>query len=122
MRDRATARAVLAMAGPRGVVLLSPPDAAYAMGAAWFLAVVAGAEDRAMLDCGDAGGHALAALRLGCRAVVLDPGAGTFAAVAAAAAEIGAVVLPVAPPAFDPGRQGLRQAATRARLAAWLAA
>jgi len=126
------ARAALDAAGPRGVVLLSAPGAAGGMGAAWFLALVAQASGGsgeagppphwAVLDCGDAPGFALAALRAGARWLVLDPGVPAFPAVAAAAAEIGAEVWPARPPALDLGRIVLKGQGGRghARLAEWL--
>jgi hypothetical protein len=128
------ARAALELAMPeRGVALLSAPAAAGNMGVAWFLALVSqaleglDAADRpphwAVLDCGDAPGFALAALRAGARLLVLDPAVPAFGAVAAAAAEIGAEVWPERPPALDLGRLDPRRAAGprgRVRLAEWL--
>ncbi len=74
-----------------------------------------------MLDCGDAPGFALAALRAGVRAIVLDPACPAFPAVAGAAAEIGAALLTARPaPALDLGRVELRRAAGRALLVRWL--
>lgn len=131
VHDAAGAAAALALAGPRGVLLLSAPGAAAGLGPAWFLGMVARAAAgqaltpgpvEAALDCGDAPGHALAALRAGARLLVLDGACPAHAAVAAAAAERGARVLPARPaPALDlrgidPARPG-----GRARLAAWLA-
>lgn len=74
------ARAALAAATRRDcpIVLYSAEGAAAYAGAAWFSAVVAAARSdyptarcEAVLDCGDHAGLALAALRLGCRAIVL---------------------------------------------------
>lgn len=100
------------------------------MGAAWFLALVAQAADAAAppphwaaLDCGNAPGFALAALRAGARLLVLDPVVPAFPAVASAAAELGAEVWPERPPALDLGRLDLRRAdgpRGRLRLAEWL--
>lgn len=122
------AEAALAAAGPGGVLLLSAPGAAGFAGPAWFLAMVAeaaarhpGVPHRAALDCGDAAGTALAALRAGARLLVLDGACPAFAAVAAAAREAGAAILPERPPALDLGRLDLRRRADMARLAAWLA-
>ena len=79
------AQAALAAAAEAGVpvVLVSAPWAAAAVGAPWFLAVVATARAafpavaaEAVLDCGDAPGLALAALRLGAGVVRLAPGPG----------------------------------------------
>jgi hypothetical protein len=122
----AEARAALAAAGPRGVLLLSAPGAGGYAGAAWFLGVVAAAAKpgvplHAALDCADAAGTALAALRAGARLVVLDGACPGFAAVASAAAEIGAVLLPARPPSLDLAGLDLRRRDDLARLAAWLA-
>ena len=131
VHDAAGARAARALAGPRGVLLLSGPGAAGSLGAAWFLALVRRAEAGvgpsgapphwAALDCADAPGPALAALRAGARLLVLDPACPAFGAVAAAAAEVGAEVWPARPaPALDLRDLDLRRPAARARLAAWL--
>ncbi len=127
VHDPAQAEAALAAAGPRGVLLLSAPGAAGSLGAAWFLALVAraaaawpGARHWAALDCGDAPGHALAAIRAGARLLILDPACPAFPAVAAAAAEAGAVVWPVRPPALDLRRLDPQHPGGRAKLAAWL--
>mgnify|MGYP001189045833 CR=1 FL=1 len=123
----AQARAALAAAGPRGVLLLSAPGAAGFAGAAWLLGLVAaaaarpGVAHRAALDCADAPGTALAALRAGVPLLVLDGACPGFAAVAAAAREVGATVLPDRPPSLDLGTLDLRRRADLARLSAWLA-
>ncbi len=133
------ARAALEAAEPRrGVVLLSPPGAAGSMGAAWFLALVAQAREAAeraatplpppfpphwaALDCGNAPGFALSALRAGARLLVLDPAAPAFPAVTAAATGLGAEVWAERPPALDLGRLDLRsdKGRGRVRLAEWL--
>ena len=105
------------------------------MGAAWFLALVAQAREGlgadpprpppphwAVLDCGNAPGFALSALRAGAPVLVLDPAVPAFSAVAAAAASVGAVVWAERPPALDLGRLDLRSASGRGnrRLAEWL--
>jgi len=127
VRDAATAMIALRLAAPRGALLLSPPGAAESLGAAWFLAIVTeaatatpGVPWEAALDCGSAPGHALAALRLGARVVILTPDVPAFGAVAGAAAECGAKVWTAAPPAFDPGRAGLAKPGAQACLTAWL--
>jgi len=124
----AQAEAALAAAGPRGVLLLSAPGAAGFAGPAWFLGLAAEAARRhpaarmaAALDCADAPGTALAALRAGARLLVLDGACRAFGAVVAAAAEAGASLLPESPPALDLGRLDLRRRDDLARLAAWLA-
>ena len=74
------ARAALAVAARlnRPIRIYSAEGAAANAGAAWFMAVVAAAQSdhpsarcEAVLDCGDHPGLALAALRHGCRAIVL---------------------------------------------------
>lgn len=128
VHDAAGAALALALAGPRGALLLSAPGAAAFLGAPWFLAIAAaaaaahpGVPHRAVLDCGDAPGHALAALRAGLRELVLDPACPAFAQVAGAAAEIGARLRPARPPALDLAPLDLNRAGARAKLAAWLA-
>lgn len=124
----AGAEAALSAAGPRGVVLLSAHGAAGFGGPAWFLALAAEAArrhpdvtHRVALDCGDAAGTALAALRAGARLLVLDGENPSFGAVAAAAEEIGAEVWPGRPVSLDLARLDLRRRDDLARLAAWLA-
>ncbi len=119
------ARAALQAAGRAGcdaVTLLSAPDAACFMGAAWWRALIAAAaglqpglrrED--VLDCGSAAGRAAEALRLGQRALVLAASCPQRAAVLERAAPLGAIVLPVRPPALD-----LAQPGARRRLDPWL--
>ena len=124
----AQAEAALAAAGPVGVMLLSAPGAGSFAGPAWFQALVAEAARRrpgvafaAALDCADAPGAALAALRAGVRIVVLDGACPAFPAVAAAAAELGATLLDTRPPALDLGRLDLRRRDDRRKIAAWFA-
>lgn len=130
IHDVAGAAAALGLAGPRGVLLLSAPGAAGSLGAAGFLALVARAvaaqagpvpPHAAALDCADAPGQALAALRAGVGLLVLDPRVPGYAAVAGAAAEVGARLLPARPPALDLLGLRLLHPAARTRLAAWLA-
>ena len=74
----AQAAAALSAAAATGhpVTLLSAADAAASVGPAWFAAMIDDAAATypdvritALLDCGDAPGHALAALRLGFRSI-----------------------------------------------------
>lgn len=74
VRSLADARAALEAAAETGGVvrLESAPEAAAAGGPAWFAALVRaaaeevpGARFEAVLDCGDAAGHAMAGLRAG---------------------------------------------------------
>lgn len=107
---------------PGPVRFLSLPGAGGFLGVAGWRALVGEAAwPLAILDCGDAPGHALAALRGGARAVVLDGAHPSFPAVAAAAATVGAALLPAAPPALDLARVRLDRAAGRAHLARLLA-
>jgi hypothetical protein len=128
VHDAAQARAALAAAGAAGVTLLSARGAAGSLGPGWFLAIVAAAAaaspavpHRAVLDCADSPGQALAALRAGLRWLVLDPHLPAFAGLCAAAAELGAQVLPEAPAALDLAPLDLGRPGARAKLAAWLA-
>lgn len=105
------------------VTLLSAPGAAAWLGPLLWRELMAAARAahpatpcHDILDCGDAPGHAVAALRAGCRAVVLEPACPAFAAVAGAAASHGALVLAQAPPALDLAQRGALRG-----LAAWLA-
>jgi hypothetical protein len=130
VHDAAGARAALTLAGPQGVLLLSIPGAAGSLGAPWFLALVAKAVAdvpdppprwQAAIDCGDAPGHALAALRAGARLLILDPACPAFGAVASAASEVGASVWPARPgPALDLRDLDLDRAGARAVLRRWL--
>ncbi len=103
VEDRGTAMAAVALGKP--VTLLSPPNAAATLGPLWWRALIDEAAAHAtvpvadILDCGEAPGYAMAALRCGCRALVLARGP-AFATVSAAAATLGAVVLAERPPAM----------------------
>jgi len=107
----------------RPVTLLSAEGAGLYGGAGWWRALVAAATAavpdtpmRDILDCADAPGAAMAALRLGQRLLVLDPVVPAFPAVAAAAATMGGAVLATRPAALD-----LDQPGALRRLPAWLA-
>ncbi len=127
VHEVAQARAALAAAGPRGVLLLSAPGAVAGMGAAWFRALVLAAAAshprvrwQAALDCGAAPGHVLGALRMGLRMLVLDPGVPAFAGLAALVAAEGGLLLPARPKALDLGRVDLRRPGGQAMVAQWL--
>ena len=112
VHDLAQARAVLAAGG--NAVLLSAPAAALSMGCLWWAALIeAAGTRRAIIDCADAPGAAMAALRLCLPALVLDAACPAFAAVAAAAQ--GAIILPRRPASLDLGTPGAAR-----HLAAWL--
>jgi hypothetical protein len=105
------------------VTLLSAPAAAGYAGCLWWRELVAAARARHpatpaldILDCGAAPGHAMAALRVGQRLLLLDPACPAFAAVADAAAGWGAHVLARRPPALDLGVRGAER-----RVRSWLA-
>jgi hypothetical protein len=102
----ADAQAALALGLP--VTLLSAPAAAQFAGCLWWREVVAGARLRHpdtaatdILDCADASGVALGALRCGVLRLVLWPAAPGWERVASIAETLGGFVLPRAPPALD---------------------
>lgn len=117
------AQAEAALRPGHDVVLLSAPGAALYAGCLWWRALVDAARAAHphtrctdILDCADAPGLAMAALRLGQRHLVLWPTCPAHKAVSDAAAELGCEVLSAPPPALDLSNRG----ATR-RLAAHLA-
>jgi hypothetical protein len=102
----AHARTVLAIG--RAVTLLSAPGAALFAGCGWWRAVIERARDEHpgvpiddVLDCADASGLALGALRAGQRLLVLSPTAPGWQSVAAIAASLGGEVVTSRPPALD---------------------
>ncbi|WP_372624162.1 hypothetical protein [Falsiroseomonas sp.] len=128
-RGAAEAREILRQAAGRPVLLLSAPGAAGMLGAPGWRALLARAAEAVpdacfadALCCGAAPGQALAALRAGCRILVLDGACPAFPAVAAASAAAGARLLPARPKALDAQELDLRRPAGQARLAHWLAA
>ena len=104
------------------VTLLSAPGAVLAGGCFWWREMVATAraahektDASDILDCADASGMALGALRSGVSRLVLWPEAPGWDAVAAIAERQGGFVLPAAPAALDLAhRNAIR------RLHAWL--
>ena len=114
--------ACAALATGRPVTLLSAPGAALFAGCLWWRKVVEraraccpGVMADDVLDCGDAPGLALGAIRAGQRALVLAPGAPGFPAVAAIAHAQGLVLLAARPASLDLSHLGARR-----QLAAWL--
>jgi hypothetical protein len=114
------ARAVLAVGAP--VTLLSAPGAAGFAGCLWWRGVVAAAraehpetEVTDVLDCADASGMALSALRSGVCRLVLWPSAPGWPAVAAIAEREGGFVLGRAPRALDMAERNAER-----RLRDWL--
>jgi hypothetical protein len=114
VHDLGQARTVLALR--EDAVLLSAPAAALSMGCLWWAALLkAAGAGCGVLDCADAPGLAMAALRVGLKALVLEEAAPARAAVAGAAAGLGAIILPCRPLSLDLGRPGGER-----KLAAWL--
>lgn len=99
------------------VTLLSAPGAALYAGCLWWQKLLEQAEFKgtALLDCADAPGRALEALKLGLGGIVLQCPPAAFAVAAEIAAAQGALLLPHAPPALDLGQNGANR-----RLEAWL--
>ena len=88
------------------VTVISAPNAAQAAGPGWFDAVIAAAQARfpdvkvtAILDCGDAPGHALAALLHGVKAIRYDGPAA--AQIGNIAAQTGAILFRERPASLD---------------------
>ncbi|MEO9190440.1 MAG: hypothetical protein ABI224_10650 [Acetobacteraceae bacterium] len=114
------ARAALTPGLP--VTLLSAPDAALYAGCGFWRALLRQARaefpsvpSADILDCADASGYALAALRLGQQILVLRADAPGRTAVAAIAEAAGAVLLDARPPALDLAGPGAARG-----LVAWL--
>ena len=109
---------LLAATAPgRPVTLLSGPGAAIYAGCGWWRALMAlgPAGNPDILDCADAPGRAMEALRAGCRLLVLDPAVPAWPLVASRAAAAGAHLLAERPAALDLARRGAER-----RLLAWL--
>jgi hypothetical protein len=116
----ADARQALAFRQP--VTLLSARGAAIFAGSGWWRALLKRLRDERteagivdILDCADASGLALAALRTGQLSIVLDAEASGWSSVAAVAASLGSEVLTVRPPALD-----MSNPAEARRLQNWL--
>jgi hypothetical protein len=106
-----------ALAAARAVTLLSAPGAGLFAGCRWWLELLAaaGATGPALLDCGDAPGRAVEALKCGINGIVLACEPSIFASVAGLAAAQGAILRAAAPPSLDLAARGARR-----HLAAWL--
>jgi hypothetical protein len=109
------------------VTLLSARGAALAGGCLWWRELIDAARTAVphtpcddILDCADAPGRAMAALRVGQKALILAPDHPSFAAVAGAAATLGARLLARRPASFDPGPRDLDTAYGMAKLQLWL--
>lgn len=102
----AEGRKVLAFGQP--ATLLSPRGAALFAGTLWWRALLERLRETAphipihdILDCADASGLALGALRIGQRNIVLDPTAPGWASVTAIAVSLGGEVSTIRPQALD---------------------
>jgi hypothetical protein len=122
VRGLTDAEAVLAAAGARPVLLLSPAEAGRVLGPGWWVAMTAaaladhpGAAATAVLDCGDAAGLAQAALAEGARGLVFSGPEGQAARLASLAAEARVLLLRARPAALDIGAYGGMR-----KLPAWL--
>ncbi len=106
-----------ALGTDRPVTLLSARGAALYAGCLWWqeLLYTAAFTGTALLDCADAPGRALEALKLGLAGIVLSCEPLAFSVVAGIAAGQGALLLGQAPPALDLAEPGAAR-----RLAAWL--
>jgi fructose/tagatose bisphosphate aldolase len=120
------ARAALAAARDLGipVILVSPPAFAAYAGAGFFERMIAAAREgfedvemTAVLDCGSAAGHALAALRTGVNVVAIRLGSQDHERMAEIAASYGATVVRPIVGAFDMAVADDPQAGCRAWLA-----
>jgi hypothetical protein len=109
VQDVAEARLALDLAAKRGLTvgLLSPVDCARIHGAPWFLHLIDLASARrqealreAALDCADAPGLALGALRQGAKAIILKAPKPVFDKVAQIARRQGATLLATRPKAL----------------------
>jgi hypothetical protein len=106
-----------ARAPGRPMTLLSAPGAALFGGCLWWQALMAagGYEGLSLLDCADAAGRAVEAIRLGLPGVVLDLSTPAYPQVATLAQDAGALLLPAPPAALDLGKHGAMR-----QLIAWL--
>jgi hypothetical protein len=107
----------------RPVTLLSAEGAAAYAGVGWWQALVGlaraahpGTTMKDILDCGDAPGRALEALRARQPILVLRAEPGIWADIAGRADRQGSLLLSAPPPALDLARHGASR-----RLSAWLA-
>ncbi|KZD04900.1 hypothetical protein AUP43_11885 [Oceanibaculum pacificum] len=128
VRSLGDARLVLEAAAGQAVTLLSLPDAAATLGAAYWQSLVQAARAdhpaapaHDLLDCGTAGGYALAALRQGLTGIVFTGDAEQRDKLRAIAEEQGALLLDSRPQAFDPANRRNPEADCRVWLAAMAA-
>jgi len=116
------ADARVALAPGQAVTLLSGEAATLYAGCGWWRALTAAARTEFpavpiadLLDCGDASGQALAAVRIGLRALILTLDAPARTRVAAIVAGLGGVLLAERPSALD-----LADPASHRRLHEWV--
>lgn len=121
IRSRLERDAALEAAGGAPLRFLSAEGAAAFLGAAGFRALLGEHWPHGILDCADAPGFALEALRLGARSLVLAPAVPAFPALEALAREAGAEILPARPVAVELARIALDRPAGRAHLRRLLA-
>jgi hypothetical protein len=109
------ARAALAPGRP--VTLLSARGAALYAGCLWWAELLKAANHSgaSLLDCADAPGRALEALKLGLPGIVLTCEPAAYKMVAAIAAAQNAILLPKPPPALDLAAYGALR-----KISAWL--
>ena len=93
--------------------VVSPPGAGCFMGVPWWAALVAGCPLPAWLDCGQAAGHAAAALRAGLSGVIVSATAPQHHALASLARMKGGHVLRARPHALELPAGGARDALER---------
>ncbi|AZV39387.1 hypothetical protein CFR75_09880 [Komagataeibacter xylinus] len=93
--------------------VVSPPGAGCFMGVPWWAALVADCPLPAWLDCGQAAGHAAAALRAGLSGVIVSATAAQHDALVSLACMTGGHVLRTRPHALDLPARGARDALER---------
>ena len=128
VHGRVQAEWALRAAAGRPLLLLSAPGAALNAGPGWFKTMIDQAADlfpdapfTVGLDCADAPGAALAALRAGFKLIIFEITHPAAASVLGAAREIGAEVLSERPKALDMATLDPRRRNDQARLAAHFA-
>lgn len=106
--EQAAAALTAAAATGSAVILASAPGAAGYAGAGWWTALVArarkrvpGAGGQSVLDCGDAAGLALAALRQGVTAIAVSSSLPSYPALAEIAARRGSRLVDLNRPTLD---------------------
>lgn len=116
VHNRTDAERVASFAKP--ATLLSAEGAALYAGCLWWAALTAGLCDHGpvLLDCGDAPGRALEALKLGLKGLILSCNQSSFSIIEEIAHREGVLLLRERPPALDLGQRSAER-----HLATWLA-